>query len=136
MRLPIVSSVAVFAAFALAQTPVVNAVVNNFSYTPPGLPNYGIAQGSILVIFGANLAAGSSGLQAAPLQTDLDGVSVQVTVGGVTTQAPLYYVMPNQIAGVLPSATPVGSGQVVVTNNGQSSAPAPIRWCRASSESR
>lgn len=91
-----------------------------------GLPNYGIAQGSIFVIFGTNLANASSGLQAAPLQTTLDGVSVQITVGGSTTQALLYYVMPNQIAGVLLSSTPVGSGQIIVTNNGQASSPSPI----------
>jgi uncharacterized protein (TIGR03437 family) len=66
------------------------------------------------------------GLQAIPLQTDLDGVSVRVTVGGSTTQALLYYVMPNQIAGVLPSSTPAGSGQIIVTNNGQASSPSPI----------
>jgi uncharacterized protein (TIGR03437 family) len=92
----------------------------------PGLPNYGIAQGSIFVIFGTNLANTSTGLQAAPLQTDLDGVSVQITVGGSTTQALLYYVMPNQIAGLIPSSTPAGSGQIIVANNGQASSPSPI----------
>ncbi len=112
-------------AAALAQ-PVVNAIENNYSYVLPGLPNYGIAQGSIFVIFGGNLAAASSGLQGLPLKTTLDGVSVQFNIQGATTQALLYYVMPNQIAGILPSATPVGTGTVVVTSGGQSSAPAPI----------
>jgi uncharacterized protein (TIGR03437 family) len=113
------------AGMAVAQ-PVINAVENNFSYILPGLPNYGIAQGSIFVIFGANLAGTSSPLQAAPLQTQLDGVSVQITVAGSTTQALLYYVMPNQIGGVLPSVTPTGTGQITVTDNGQVSSSAPI----------
>jgi uncharacterized protein (TIGR03437 family) len=113
------------AAGALAQ-PVVNAVANNYSYVLAGLPNYGIAQGSIFVIFGSNLAAASSGLQGVPLKTTLDGVSVQFSVPGATTQALLYYVMPNQIGGILPSATPAGTGTVVVTSGGQSSAPTPI----------
>jgi len=130
MRSPLAALPLVCAALGAAQTapaqPAIAAVENNFSYTLPGLPNYGIAQGSIFVIFGANLANTSTGLQAAPLQTTLDGVSVQVTVGGSETQALLYYVMPNQVAGVLPSSTPVGSGQMIVTNNGQASSPSPI----------
>ena len=103
MRSPFSVLLPLFAALCAAQTapapPTIGAVENNFSYTLPGLPNYGIAQGSIFVIFGTNLANASSGLQSAPLQTTLDGVSVHVTVGGSTTQALLYYVMPNQIAG-------------------------------------
>ncbi len=119
-------AIALFVAPAAWPQPVVNAVVNTYSYTLPGLPSYGIAQGSIFAIFGANLAATPSNLQALPLRTVVNGVSVQISVGGVTTQAPLYYVLPNQIAGVLPSATPVGTGQITVTLNGQTSAPAPI----------
>ena len=119
-------SLCAFCGAAVLAQPVVNAVENNYSYVLPGLPNYGIAQGSIFVIFGSNLAAVASGFQGVPLKTTLDGVSVQFVVQGATTQALLYYVMPNQIAGILPSATPVGTGTVVVTSGGQSSAPAPI----------
>ncbi len=103
-----------------------NAVENNYSFVLPGLPNYGIAQGSIFVIFGDNLAAAPSGLQNVPLQKTLNGVSVQFNIQGATTQALMYYVMPGQIAGILPSATPVGTGTVIVTSGGQSSAPAPV----------
>lgn len=133
MRSPFAGLLLVFAAFCCAQTglaqtasPAIAAVENNFSYTLPGLPNYGIAQGSIFVIFGSDLANASSGMQAAPLQATLGGVSVAITVGESTTQALLYYVMPNQIAAVLPSSTPIGNGQIVVTNNGQASAASPI----------
>jgi uncharacterized protein (TIGR03437 family) len=130
MRSQFAGLLPLFAAACIAQTasvsPAISAVENNFSYTLPGLPNYGVAQGSIFVIFGANLANTSSGLQRAPLQATLDGVTVQVTAGGFSAPALLYYVSPNQIAGVLPSATPVGTGQIVVTNQGQPGAAAPI----------
>jgi uncharacterized protein (TIGR03437 family) len=130
MRSPLVAILALLPALSAAQSaapqPVVNAIENNYSFVLPGLPNYGIAQGSIFVIFGANLAPVSSGLQGLPLQTTLDGVSVQFAVGGATTQALLYYVSPNQIGGVLPSATPAGSGQITVTVSGQAGDPAPI----------
>ncbi|HLJ13833.1 MAG TPA: hypothetical protein VKV15_05000 [Bryobacteraceae bacterium] len=110
----------------LAQSPTITGVENNYSFTRPGLPNYGIAQGSIFDIFGSNLANTSTGLQSAPLQTTLNGVSVAVTVSGTTKQALLYYVTPTQIAAILPSSVPVGTGQITVTNNGTASAPAQI----------
>ncbi len=93
-------------ALPLAAQPVISAIENNYSYIPAGLPNYGIAQGSIFVIFGQNLAPATSGLQSVPLKATLSGVSVQFSVQGVMTQALLYYVTPTQIAGILPSATP------------------------------
>jgi len=39
--------------------------------------------------------------------------------GGVTRATILYRLAPAQIAGILPSNTPVGSGTIVVTNNGR-----------------
>ena len=113
------------AAMGLAQ-PVVSAVQNNYSYIPPGVPQYGIAQGSIFVVFGTGLANASTGLQSIPLKTTVQGVSAAITVEGVTRAAILYYVSPNQIAGILPSNTPVGTGTIVVTNSGRASVAAPI----------
>jgi uncharacterized protein (TIGR03437 family) len=110
---------------ALGQ-PSIGGVTNNYSYIYQGLPNYGIAQGSIFVIFGTGLASAPSGLQSPPLKQSLDGASVQVTVNGTTTQALLYYVSPSQIAGILPSNTPPGAGIVTVTLSGQASTGAPI----------
>jgi uncharacterized protein (TIGR03437 family) len=115
---------------ALAQ-PTIGALANNYSYTLPGLPNYGIAQGSIFVIFGTNLNSQPfSGLQssASPgLQTTLNGTSISVTVNGVTTEPYIYYTSATQVAAVLPSTTPVGTGTITVTNNGQPSAAAQIQ---------
>ena len=114
-------------ALPLAAQPVVNVIENNYSYIPAGLPSYGIAQGSIFAIFGTNLTQTPSGLQSVPLQTTLNGVTVQFSVQGTTTEALLYYVTPGQIGGILPSATPVGTGTVTVTSGGQSgSAPVTV----------
>jgi hypothetical protein len=39
----------------VAQTPTVAQIQNNYSYVLPGLPNYGIAPGSLLIVVGTNL---------------------------------------------------------------------------------
>ena len=105
--------------------PTIDHLSNNYSYIVPGLPNYGIAQGSIFDIFGTNLSNGATNLQHVPLQNVLQGATVSVTVASLTTQALLYFVTPNQIAAILPSSTPVGDGTITV-DNGVNSASAPI----------
>ncbi len=111
----------------LAAQPTIDLLQNNYSYLLPSNPSYGIAQGSIFIIKGSNLANTSTSLQSAPLGAELEGVSAKVTVSGVTTDVIWYYVTPGQLGGILPSSTPVGDGTIVVTNNGQTSAPAPIK---------
>jgi len=117
-----------FSAFAFAQTPAITQILNNYGLEP--LANSqasGIAQGSIFIVKGSNLSDQTTGLQNAPLSTTLQGVRIRITVSGVTTFAPLYYVLPVQLAGILPSNTPVGSGTVIVENNGRASAPLNIQ---------
>jgi hypothetical protein len=115
-----VKSRLVFAALAALSMPAAFAqpkifrVENNYSYILPGMPNYGIAQGSIFDIFGSGLATATSELQSVPLPKTLNGASVNVTVNSITTQPILYYVSDGQIAAVLPSATPAGTGQITV----------------------
>ena len=101
---------------------LVGGLLNNYSGIPSGLPNYGIAQGSIFAIGGTNLAAFTAS-QGVPLQANFAGVSINVTVGGVTTQAIPYYVSPGYIAAILPSKTPVGTGTLTVAWGGQTSRP-------------
>lgn len=117
------------AGIAAAQ-PKVDVVENNYSFAPPGSPNYGIAQGSLFAVKGTALGPVQvpvlPDLSQGPLTTTLSGVSVNITVNGVPAQAPLYYVFDKQIAGVLPSATPIGTGTLTVSFNGQTSAPVPI----------
>jgi len=111
-----------------ATTPAITAVLNNYSYILPGSPYYGIAPGSIFVIFGTGLATpgASADLQDSTkgLPLKLNGASVAVTVSGLTVYPALYYATPTQIAAVLPSTTPLGAGTVTVTYNGVSSPPA------------
>jgi uncharacterized protein (TIGR03437 family) len=110
---------------AFAQ-PRISRVQNIYSYILPGMPNYGIAQGSIFDIVGTGLATATSDLQSVPLPRTLNGASVNVTVNGTTTQAILYYVSDVQIDAILPSATPTGTGQITVTVNGKPRTPAGI----------
>lgn len=112
-----------------AQAPAVSTggIVNHFSYATPGLPNGSIAQGSIFDIFGTNIGpaelAQPSGF---PLPTQLANTSVQVTVAGTTVDCILFFVSRNQIAALLPSRTPEGTGTLTVIVSGARSAPSPI----------
>jgi len=110
--------------------PTITTVENNYGLIQPGLPNYGIAPGSLFYVQGLNLANVTTPLQqsnqAGGLVTTLDGVSVSVTVGAVTKQCYLYYLSPTQIDAVLPGSIPMGTGTIQVTNNTQMSATAPF----------
>jgi len=114
-----------------SSVPAITAVMNNYSYVLPGAQNYGIAPGSIFVIFGSGLATPGAPavLQDSTngLPFTLNGASVAVTVSGETVHPALYYATPAQIAAVLPSTTPVGTGTVTVTYNGIASGPASIQ---------
>jgi uncharacterized protein (TIGR03437 family) len=111
--------------------PIITNVQNNYSYLLPGVPNYGIAPGSLFVIIGSGLSSSTPPVlqsSAAPgLPLKLNQTSVSVNVGSVTTTPALYYTSANQLAAVLPSTTPVGNGVITVTYNGQSSAATPIQ---------
>jgi uncharacterized protein (TIGR03437 family) len=108
---------------AMAQ-PVINAVLNNFSGTLPGLPNYGIAPASLFVIYGsgmcdqASLVTQSSSAKGG-LPTTLNHMTLSVTINNITTTPAIYYAIPTQVAAVLPSTTPVGTGVIKVNYNGQ-----------------
>jgi len=114
---------AILAGNAFGQTPSVGGLLNNYSFTLPGLPNYGIARGSIFDIFGTDLASVTTPLQNPPLQTNLSGVSISVTVNGNTTAPLIYFLSPTQIAAILPSATPAGDGTLTVTTGAGTSTP-------------
>ncbi len=108
------------ASFAYAQAPVVNAggVVNDGNYS-----SQGVAPGSIVGIFGTNLASKVAINDTIPLSTSLDTVT-SVTFNGV--QAGLYFVGPLQINAQLPfeslaaNATSGTVDIVVTTSSGAS----------------
>jgi len=126
----------VVAVSAVAQ-PSIGGIVNAASYAAAPLDasgnpigNNNVAQGSIFVIFGANMGPASL-VQASslPLGTSLpasNGTSVSIITGGQTVAAFMVYSSAGQVAAILPSNTPVGAASVTVGYNGQTSAPAPI----------
>jgi len=109
------------------QLPAITSVVNAASWIPPGLPNAGIAQGSIFVVSGSNLGPTAISVASNPFQTtSLAGTSVYVTVGEQMVQALMYYSLAGYVAALLPSNTPVGDGTLVVTYNNLTSNAYPI----------
>jgi uncharacterized protein (TIGR03437 family) len=90
-------------------------------------PNGGIAQGSIFVVFGSGLGPSTIAYNSSlPYQTSLSGTSVNVTVNGTTVNCLMFYTSDGQIAAILPSNTPTGTGTLTVTYNGSTSPTAPI----------
>jgi uncharacterized protein (TIGR03437 family) len=109
----------------LAAQPSIAAVENAASNIDPPMPNSGIAQGAIFVIYGKGMGPANAVVAPVPFQsTTLGNTSVSVTVGGTTVSAALYYTSATQVAALLPSSTPTGTGSVTVTYNGQTSAKA------------
>ena len=103
-----------------AQNPLLNLIVNAASGIPPGLPNSGIAQGSILRIWGVGLGPSTFQFASQPLPAALAGTSVTITVDGTTVTAPMSYTGNGQVGAVLPSNTPAGNGTLTLTYNGKS----------------
>ena len=122
-----------FPALVYAQTPAVadGGVLNGASFAKDangrGMP---VAVGSLVSIFGANLATSLASADTVPFSTSLGGVSV--TFGDVP--APLRNVIPGDPAqlnaqlpfGALGPGQQSGTVSVVVTVNGVSSAPKPV----------
>jgi uncharacterized protein (TIGR03437 family) len=109
-------------------TPTITGVQNNYSLLVPGLPNYGISPGTLFIITGKNLASvpvsSITALQssASPgIPTTLNGAQITVTVGSYTAHPGMYYAGATQIAAVLPSATPAGTGSITVSYGGATS---------------
>ncbi|HXM41563.1 MAG TPA: IPT/TIG domain-containing protein [Bryobacteraceae bacterium] len=120
----------VCASLAYAQ-PAVGAggVVNSGSYTAQG-----VAPGSLVSIFGTNLAASTSSGSTIPLSTTLSDV-MSVTFNDIP--AGLYFVSTGQINAqlpfnVLPSGLTSGSVNIVVTRGNGTSAPQSVNVVGAS----
>ena len=113
-----------------------SSVVNAANNLPAGLPNAGLAQGSIFVLKGQNLGAkGTVVANSFPLGSTMGGTSMKIAVGGTTVDVLMIYVVGglsddqgpfDQLAGIVPSNTPAGSGNLTVTYNNQTSAPVPV----------
>ncbi len=87
--------------FRASQSPVITSVVNAASNIVQGLPNGGIAQGAIFVVFGTNLGPSDIAIAPAAFQsTSLSNTSVNVTVNGTTVNALMYYTFDGPGCGV------------------------------------
>lgn len=95
--------------------PRIDSTYNAASY----LFSRAVSPGSIVTLFGSELAGGSVAAQTARLPRELGGT--RVMIGGV--DAPLYYVAPGQVNFEVPVETPVGIAEVVVERAGRRSAP-------------
>ena len=119
-----------WAAFGqLATQPVITyrGVLNAASLAPPGLPNAGIARGSVFTIFGSNIGpATPATVSAFPLTPVFNGVNLTVTQGGISVSAIPIFVSSGQVNAILPSNTPLGSCSLRVSFAGRTSAPATI----------
>jgi uncharacterized protein (TIGR03437 family) len=93
--------------------PVIEAVANAASYSTAA-----ISPGSLISIFGSNLAGITAGAPSVPLPMSLADTSV--TVSGVP--APLLYESPGQINVQIPWEVPAGPATIVVRTRGSSSA--------------
>jgi uncharacterized protein (TIGR03437 family) len=124
---------AVLSAGILAAGPNLSGIYNAGSWSPPGLANSGIAQGAIFTLTGTGLGPGTlQQAQSYPLPTTqgLGGTTIQATVGDVTENCIMVYSSANQVAAILPSATPAGSGTLKLSYQGASSS-RPIQVLRA-----
>lgn len=111
---------------AFAQAPVVTpgGIVNAASFQP----GQALSPGSLVSIFGVNLAASTVRSGSLPLSTSLGDVSATFN----SVPAPLLYVSSGQINAqlpwnVLPAGATSGTATVVVTRSGVSSPPATVQ---------
>src|SRR5438067_6870739 len=119
------------AGWASAQSPNIAAggVLNGASFAK-GQP---IAPGSLITIFGTQLASRTAQADTIPLSTSLGGVTVTFVSDSKTIAAPLLFVNPDpnsQINAQIPwDLVPAGSTStvnVIVKRDGVDSAPAPV----------
>lgn len=112
---------------ASAQFTITN-VSNAGSRLPRTSPSSGIAQGALFVVSARGIGPADFQQASFPLPTTagLAGVTIQVAVDGAIVDAIMVYVAPNEVAAILPSQTPIGTGTVTVNSSG-ATATAPIK---------
>jgi uncharacterized protein (TIGR03437 family) len=109
----------VMTGLAFAQTPTVSGVTHGAWNSSK------IAPGGYFVVYGTNMGPASIAINGLPYQKTAGGTGVKFTpvAGGTTLDAFMYYSVAGQISGILPSSATPGTYNMVVTYNGQSSAP-------------
>jgi uncharacterized protein (TIGR03437 family) len=123
------------------QNPAVAAatVVNAAHYITTDFPNGGIAHGGMFIL--KSSFSGACGVKLAnsfPLQANMNGTSIKVTMAGASYDALMVYVVGcsardnvngtvDQLAAIMPSNVPVGAGSLTVTYNGKTSTSVPVK---------
>jgi len=128
-RIVLVALLAITGWGQLASQPVITyrGVVNAASLAPPGLPNAGIARGSVFTIFGSNIGPTTPAtVSEFPLTPGFNGVNLTMTQGGISVSAIPIFVSSSQINAILPSNTPLGTSSLRVSFAGRTSAPSPV----------
>ena len=104
--------------------PTVSSAVNGASYANMNLPNGKLAPGMLFDVFGSGLGPGTIAFATPyPFTTSVANTSVRVMIGGVPRDCLIVFSLNTQVAAILPDDTPLGNGTLVVTFNGQASAP-------------
>jgi uncharacterized protein (TIGR03437 family) len=115
-------------AIGVAEGQTVFSVVNAASGMIQGLPNGGIAQGSIFLVLGTDLGPSTLAQASSAFQTTTVGqTSISITVGSTTVNALMYYASATQVAALLPSNTPTGAGTLTLTYAGSPAAAVAIQ---------
>jgi uncharacterized protein (TIGR03437 family) len=129
-----------FVLLAGAGTVLAQPVINQGGVRNAAAARYGllmngnvVARGSLILISGARLGPDAPvRASAGTLPTSLGGTSVSISVDGQRFDAPLLYVVAGEIAAVVPSVTPAGSGSVTVARESLASEPSPVSVVPAS----
>jgi uncharacterized protein (TIGR03437 family) len=105
-----------------------NGVVNAASYLTAAFPNYGLARGTLFLVFGAGLGPQNLVSAAFPLSAadGLAGTRVLLSVGGYSAACPMVYTSLTQVAAIVPSNAPEGDGTLVVAYQNLASASFPV----------
>jgi uncharacterized protein (TIGR03437 family) len=113
-RCILLASTAVPPAIAQPNMPFVYSVENSASY------GNSIAQGSLFVVFGANIGPAQLAEAASyPLPPQIGNTSITVTSGTTTLMCPMVYSTAGEAAAIMPSNTLPGTASVSLTYNGQ-----------------
>ena len=99
------------------------SVVNAASFSPAAASNGGIAQGSLFAIDGFSMGPDVLVQSRYPLTQNLAGTSVRVNIGSVLVPALIVSTSSSRVIALLPSSTPTGTGNLIVTFNGNSGPP-------------
>jgi uncharacterized protein (TIGR03437 family) len=123
-----------FAFAAAAQTPSVteNGVLNSATFATVGQTGHPVSPGSLVSIFGSELAASLQSADSVPLSTTLGDVSVRFN----DIPAPLHFVSPAQVNAQLPwgllQGAQTGTATVVVRRGAASSQPRTVQLAQQS----